>query len=88
LERTVVVLIVDEEDADELLADIDFGRVIFLGPRHDADLGIAEDAFEICVKFPDFLNVHGRSPIGSMIWDGVLGRDGGNRQSLFDSGAI
>ena len=59
LERAIVVLVIDEQHADELLADIDLGGVVLLRPRHDADLGIAEHALEIGVELPDFLNVHG-----------------------------
>ena len=59
LERAIVVLVIDEQHADELLADIDLGGVVLLRPRHDADLGIAEYALEIGVELPDFLNVHG-----------------------------
>ena len=59
LERAVVVFIVDEQHADEFLADIDLGRIVLLRPRHHADLGIAEQALEIGVELPDFLNVHG-----------------------------
>jgi len=62
IERAIVVFIVDEQHADELLADIDLGRVVFLRPRHDADLGIAEHALQIRVKLPDFLNVHDLLP--------------------------
>lgn len=32
LERAIIVLVVDEEHADELLADIDLGAVILLRP--------------------------------------------------------
>src|SRR5512144_2880320 len=59
LERAIVVLVIDEQHADELLADIDFGGVVLFRPRHDTDLGIAEYALEIGVELPDFLNVHG-----------------------------
>src|SRR5882757_684739 len=59
LERAIIILVVDEQHADEFFADIDLGRVVLLRPRHHADLGIAEYAFEIRVKLPDFLNVHG-----------------------------
>jgi len=40
-------------------ADIDLGRIVLLRPRHNANLGIAEQALEIGVELPDFLNVHG-----------------------------
>src|SRR3954462_12189010 len=63
LERAIIVLVVDEEHADEFLADIDFGGIILLRPRHDADLGIAEYALQIRVELPNFLHVHGKSPI-------------------------
>src|SRR3954464_6490609 len=59
LERAIVVLVIDEQHADEFFADIDFGGVVFFRARHDADLGIAEYALEIGVELPDFLNVHG-----------------------------
>jgi hypothetical protein len=59
LERAIIVLIVDKQDADELLADIDLGGVILLRARHYANLGIAEHTLEIGVELPDFLNVHG-----------------------------
>src|SRR6266403_3404041 len=59
LERTVVVLVIDEQHADEFLADIDLRRIVLLRPRHYADLLVAEQALEVGVEFPDFLNVHG-----------------------------
>ena len=59
LERAIIVLVVDEQHADELLADIDLGGIVLLRPWHDADLGIAEYALEIGVELSDFLNVHG-----------------------------
>jgi hypothetical protein len=59
LEGAIIVLVVDEEHADELLADIDFSGIVLLGARHDTDLGIAKYALEIGVELPDFLNVHG-----------------------------
>ena len=37
LERAVVVFVVDEQHADEFLADIDLGRVVLLRPRHHAN---------------------------------------------------
>jgi hypothetical protein len=79
LERAIIVLVVDEEHTDEFLADIDLGGIILLRPRYDADLGIAEYALQIRVELPNFLDVHGKSPIE--IWvGGVLGRDATNRQ--------
>ena len=60
LERTVVVLVVDEQDADEFLADVDLGGIILLRARHHANFRIAEQTLQICVEFPDFLNVHKR----------------------------
>src|SRR5688572_7692183 len=59
LERAIVVLVIDEQHADELLADINFSGVVLFRPRHDANLWIAEYALEIGVELPDFLNVHG-----------------------------
>src|SRR6266566_8166372 len=53
LERAVVVFIVDEQNANEFLADIDLGRVVLFRARYHADLGIAEQALEIGVEFPD-----------------------------------
>src|ERR1700757_3273144 len=82
LERAIVVLVIDEQHADELLADIDLGRIVLLRARHDPDLGIAEHALEIGVEFPDFLNVHGSLQIEFSV-GAVLGRDGGNRQRVF-----
>src|SRR5882757_503392 len=64
LERAIVVLVIDEQHPDELLADIDLGGVVLFRPWHDADLRIAEYTLEIGVELPDFLNVHGASPIG------------------------
>jgi hypothetical protein len=58
LEGTVVVFIIDEQHADELLSDIDLSGIIFLRPRHHADFGIAKQTLEIGVELPDFLNVH------------------------------
>src|ERR1700722_16653159 len=59
LKRAVVVFIIDEQNANEFLTDIHLGGIVLLRPRHDADFGIAEKAFEIGVELPDFLNVHG-----------------------------
>jgi hypothetical protein len=59
LKRAIVVLVIDEQHADELLANIDFCRVVLFGPRHHTNLLIAEQALKIGVEFPDFLNVHG-----------------------------
>src|SRR5204862_62848 len=36
LERAIVILVIDEQHADEFLADIDLGRVVLFRPRHDA----------------------------------------------------
>src|SRR3954471_10901797 len=74
LERAIVVLVVDEEHTDEFLADIDLGGIILLRPRHDADLGIAEYALQVRVELPDFLDVHGRSPIEIWLWRGFRTR--------------
>ena len=63
LERAIIVLVVDEEHTDEFLADINLGGIILLRPRYDADLGIAEYALRIRVELPNFLDVHGKSPI-------------------------
>ena len=78
LARAGLLVVVDEQDADELLADIDLGGVLLLRPRHHADLGIAEHALEIGVELPDFLNVHGGLQCASADLPGVLGRDGRN----------
>jgi hypothetical protein len=59
LEGTVVVFVVDEQDADELLTDIDLGGIILFRARHHANFLVAEYALEIGVELPDFLNVHG-----------------------------
>src|SRR6478609_5892912 len=80
LERAIVVLVIDEQHADELLADIDFSGVVLFRPRHDADLWIAEYALEISVEFPDFLNVHGGLQSDSLISGRFLGRDGADYQ--------
>jgi hypothetical protein len=50
LELAIIVPVVDEQHADELLADIDFGGVILLPPQHDADNGIAEYGLQIRVR--------------------------------------
>ena len=60
---SIVILVIDEQHADELLADIDLGGIVLLRPRHDADLGIAEYALQIRVELSHFLDVHGKSPI-------------------------
>ncbi len=59
LKRAVVVFVVDEQHADEFLADIHLRRIILFRPRHHANPGVAEQAFKVGVEFPDFLNVHG-----------------------------
>src|SRR5258708_38796039 len=78
LKRAVVVFIVDEQHADEFLTDIDLRRIVLLGSRYHPNPGIAEQALEISVEFPDFLNVH-----GSLQYDfgfrKVLGRDEADR---------
>ena len=79
LERAIVVLVIDEQHADEFLADIDLGRIVLFRPRHHANLGIAEQALEIGVEFPDFLNVHGSLQYDLQFRE-VLGRDEANRQ--------
>src|ERR1700761_264132 len=56
LERAIVVF---EQHADELVTDIDFGGIVLFRPRRDPDLRISEQALEISVELPDFLNVHG-----------------------------
>ena len=58
LERTIVVLVIDEQYTDEFFTDVDFRRVIFLRPRHDTNFLGAEQTLEISVELPDFLNVH------------------------------
>ena len=75
LERAIVVLVIDEQHADELLADIDLRRIVLLRPRHDADFRIAEQTLEIGVKLPDFLNVHGSLQYDLMVFGKCLGRD-------------
>src|SRR5580700_3556577 len=55
----LVVLIVYEQHADEFLADIDLGGIILLGPRHDTQLGVAEQALHVGFQLADFLDVHG-----------------------------
>src|ERR1700751_95621 len=62
LERAIVILVIDEQHADEFLADIDFSGIVLFRSRHHADLRITESAFEICVELPDFLNVHSGLP--------------------------
>ena len=39
--RPLVVFVVDEQHADEFVADIDLGGIVLLRPRHDADARIA-----------------------------------------------
>jgi hypothetical protein len=80
LEGTIVVLVIDEQYADELLANIDLGGVVLFRTRHDADLGIAEYALEIGVELPDFLNVHGGLQSDQWFSGRFLGRDGPVRQ--------
>jgi hypothetical protein len=63
LERPIIILVVDEKHADELLTNIHFGRIVLFGTRYDAQFLIAKDLFEISVELPDFLNVHRASPI-------------------------
>src|SRR5271169_4113916 len=58
----LVVFVVDEQNADELFADIDLCRIFLLGPRHHANAGVAEQLFQIGVELSDFLNVHRVSP--------------------------
>src|SRR6202140_5656832 len=80
LKRAVVVFIVDKQDADEFLANIDLGRIVLLRPWHHANFGIAEQALEIGVEFPDFLNVHGDLQYDFRFRE-VLGRAEANRRS-------
>src|SRR5450631_4026250 len=44
LKRAVVIFIVDEQHADEFLADINFSGIVFFRPRHHANFLIAEQA--------------------------------------------
>jgi hypothetical protein len=57
--RAIVVLVIDEQHADEFLADINLGGIVFFRTRHDSDFLIAERALEISVELSDFGNVHG-----------------------------
>jgi hypothetical protein len=59
LKRAVVIFIVDKQHADEFFADIDLSRIVLFRPRHYTNFLIAEQALEIGVEFPDFLDVHG-----------------------------
>src|SRR5262249_50878689 len=63
--RALAVLVVDEQDADVFVADVDFGGIVLLRARHDANARVAEQALEIGVELADFLNVHGPLPGGS-----------------------
>src|SRR5262245_50788833 len=80
LERAIVILVIDEQHADELLADIDLSGVVLFRPRNNADLRFAEYALEIGVELPDFLNVHGGLQSDSLISGRFLGRDGADYQ--------
>jgi hypothetical protein len=60
--RPLVVFIVDEQHTDELIADIDFGGIVLLRPRHHADARIGEQLLEISVELFDFLHVHRGPP--------------------------
>ena len=42
LKRAVAVLVVEEEHADELVADIDLGRIVLLRPPDDAQRVVCE----------------------------------------------
>jgi hypothetical protein len=55
--RPLVVFVVDEQHADEFVADIDLGGIVLLRPRHDADARVAEQLLEVGVEFLDFLYV-------------------------------
>src|SRR5580700_9423433 len=57
----LVVLIIDEQHANEFLADIDLGGIVLLGARHDTQLGVAEQALHVSFELADFLDVHGGS---------------------------
>src|SRR6266699_557775 len=56
--RALLVLVVHEQNADELLADVDLGGILLLRPRHHPDAGVAEQALEVRFDLTDFLNVH------------------------------
>src|ERR1700760_4755700 len=68
LERAIVVLVIDEQHADEFLANIDLGGIVLLGTRNHADFGVAEYTLEVGVEFPDFLNVHGSLRMRRHLW--------------------
>src|SRR3569833_1160629 len=55
----IVVLVIDEQHADEFLADINLRGIVLFRARHDADFLIAERALEISVELSDFGNVRG-----------------------------
>src|SRR5262245_32591683 len=76
------VLVVDEQHADELLADIDLGGVVLLRPRHHADARVAEQPLQIGLDLADFLSFHGALPRlrqGSMAWSGDSRNVGNSR---------
>jgi hypothetical protein len=56
-----VLLVVDVKQANELLADIDFGRIVLSRTWHDTQLGIAEQAPNVTFQLADFLDVHDNS---------------------------
>src|SRR5215831_13783268 len=57
----LIVLVVDEQHADELLADIDLGGIVLFRTRHDTQPGVAEQLSHIIFQLADFLDVHGSS---------------------------
>src|SRR5262249_61134606 len=56
--RALAVLIVGREQAEIVVADVNFRGVVLLRPGNHAHAGVPKQPFEIRVEFSDFLNVH------------------------------
>src|SRR5262249_48309088 len=72
----ILLVFVEIERADKLLADEDVGGIAFL--RHHADAGVAEQTLEVSVELAHFENVHG-SPSRLVLRDRRRGTDDPSR---------
>ena len=64
----LVVLVVHEQHADELLADIDLGGIILLRPRPYLNARVVEQPFQIHVDLFDVLHIHGECLMAPRLW--------------------
>src|SRR5690606_16338946 len=70
----LAVVVVLEDDAEELLTEIDLARIVLARACLDLKLRVLERALEVGVEFPDFVGFQTCSPggwmIGGRMWHG------------------